>query len=599
MTEYTQAALTAFAVDRQYPNPGAWHGEVYARRTVVESPSRDTTLAYTKRTEQCPALNDDAATIGTFNYYQGGHLVLKALACNYEVALSVTNPQEAAQTFTVVINDLPQATFTLAGGDSATYELSVALCDRSFDLTFENPEDPVKGGVLTVVNLKLTAKKTPAHAQPWLWIASDSTVQTYTDHEDPQTGWGAVLAEALMPDGQAVATIDQSAPYTLAHHYENGALTIVNRAIGGRSARSFIEEGKLENLARDLAAGDLLLIQWGDNDATSYRPMRYVAPADFAAWLQMYLATAIDRGARPVLVTPPSQCQFDEDLGRVGFAPYRQVMLDLAASANVPCIDLGKASADLMTAFGPTNAQAMFLQFAPKNYPGFVDGIHDKTHFNRFGARTLAQVVAAKVAALPDVPFTWQTPAEVNLAAPQHLGAEVALDGAIRLRWWPVAGAGAYRIHRQNAAGDIADFTALDPTFLDAEPNGDATYRVCALNTQGAVGPLAEITVHAGDTTAVAPHIAGLNVYEVDHQTLPDAVAFSLRFTAHPHVATYVVELFNQRTRETRRLGTIASDAVYALHSYQAPKAGVWIVQVSGQDTTTNERLLSQSVQIR
>ena len=599
MTKYTQAKLTPFAIQCNYPKPGAWQDQVYTKRVVAKTPSQDTTLTYTKRVEQCPALNDDAATIGTFKYYQGGHLVLKTKACNYAVSLTVTNPQKVAQTFTVVVNDLPQATFTLAGQDTATYELVVVLCQRKFDLTFENPTEPLRGGVLTVNCLNLEVKQTPKRSTPWLWIASDSTVQTYTDHEDPQTGWGAVLAEALMPDGQAVATIDQSAAYASAFRYQNGPLTIINRAIGGRSARSFIEEGKLASLARYLAPGDWLLIQWGDNDATSYRPMRYVAPKNFATWLQMYLDTAIDRGARPVLVTPPSQCQFDGATGRIGFAPYRQAMLALAAASKVPVIDLGKASADLMTAFGPTNAGAMFLQFASRNYPSFVDGIYDKTHFNRFGARSLAKVVATALAAMSDTPFTRHAPQVVSLHAPQHLGAEIALDGAIRLRWLPVLGAGAYRIHRQNAAGDTADFTALDPTFLDATLFGDATYRVCALSTQGAVGPSAMITIHGGDTTVVTPHIAGINVYEVDHQNLPDAVTFSLRFTAHPHVEAYNVVLFNQRTRETQRLGTIKASEVYALHSYQAPKNGLWLVQVTGQDTTTNEQLLSQSVLIR
>ena len=103
----------AQAVVRKYPKPGAWHGEIYAKRQVEQQPAADHTLVYDKLIEQCPPLKDDAATIGTFNYYQGGHLLLQTQACNYQVSLTVTNPQAAPQTFTVVVNDLPQATLSL------------------------------------------------------------------------------------------------------------------------------------------------------------------------------------------------------------------------------------------------------------------------------------------------------------------------------------------------------------------------------------------------------------------------------------------------------------------------------------------------------
>jgi lysophospholipase L1-like esterase len=71
-----------------------------------------------------------------------------------------------------------------------------------------------------------------------VFIAGDSTVMTYPDTTSTtdQAGWGQMLHE----DFRTTATID-------------------NRAIGGRTARRFIEEGHLDEILADIRAGDYLL----------------------------------------------------------------------------------------------------------------------------------------------------------------------------------------------------------------------------------------------------------------------------------------------------------------------------------------------------
>ena len=59
--------------------------------------------------------------------------------------------------------------------------------------------------------------------------------------------------------------------------YEATNAIVENRAIGGRSSKSYIEEGKLDDLLEDIKPGDYLLVQWGHNDATAARPNRYVS----------------------------------------------------------------------------------------------------------------------------------------------------------------------------------------------------------------------------------------------------------------------------------------------------------------------------------
>ena len=75
---------------------------------------------------------------------------------------------------------------------------------------------------------------------PTIFIIGDSTVE---DNKPPFRGWGWALPE----------------------HVREG-VQVRNHALSGRSSRSFREEGLFEPVERDLAAGDMLLIQFGHND---------------------------------------------------------------------------------------------------------------------------------------------------------------------------------------------------------------------------------------------------------------------------------------------------------------------------------------------
>src|SRR6266571_2401212 len=84
-----------------------------------------------------------------------------------------------------------------------------------------------------------------AHAVPVIYIAGDSTVMTYKASYNlyPQQGWGGRL-----PD------------------YFTTAVTWSNRAIGGRSSKSFVDEGRLASILSVILPGDYLFIQFGHND---------------------------------------------------------------------------------------------------------------------------------------------------------------------------------------------------------------------------------------------------------------------------------------------------------------------------------------------
>src|SRR5436190_22627813 len=83
---------------------------------------------------------------------------------------------------------------------------------------------------------------TPAPAaKPTLWIIGDSTVKNSTRG---QQGWGTPFAGL----------------------FDGGKIRVENRALGGRSSRTFLREGLWEKVRLDIKPGDFVLMQFGHND---------------------------------------------------------------------------------------------------------------------------------------------------------------------------------------------------------------------------------------------------------------------------------------------------------------------------------------------
>ena len=188
--------------------------------------------------------------------------------------------------------------------------------------------------ILFIVGLASIAVA-PAHAddakaQPRrVFIAGDSTAAEYGPERAPRNGWGQQLQGFLDPA-----------------YFE-----VRNHAMGGRSSRSFIEEGRLDPVARELRKGDVLLIQFGHNDEKSEDPTRYNEPTQaYPQWLMRYVAAARERGATPILLTPVSRRVWDFGSLLDTHARYTQAVRELAAREKVALIDLNASSTDWLRA---------------------------------------------------------------------------------------------------------------------------------------------------------------------------------------------------------------------------------------------------------
>lgn len=199
-----------------------------------------------------------------------------------------------------------------------------------------------------------------------MYLASDSTVQTYGPSEAPQAGWGQF--------------IDQ---------YLTDQVEVANHAIGGRSSKTFITEGRLEKIAEKMTAGDYLLIQMGHNDSTKIRPERYTEPYDdYKKYLKQYIKAARLCEAIPILITPVGRLHYVNEEFLVDFGDYCNAMKEIAEEEEVLLIDLMKSSINYYTSIGYEEASKLFMIS--------VNGT-DCTHFTETGANQIAKLVSVEL----------------------------------------------------------------------------------------------------------------------------------------------------------------------------------------------------------
>ncbi len=237
--------------------------------------------------------------------------------------------------------------------------------------------------------------------KPTIFLASDSTVQTYEKFYYPQMGWGQVFEKYFCPGEELTEYMSDDRIYPQCHVYEKESIIIENRSIGARSSRSFIDEGKWNALLRRARPGDYCFIQWAHNDATAVRPNRYVSVSEFDGFLMKYIDSCRSRGIYPVLVTPVSRRNCDDNNGEfpLSFGEYRDVMIEVGRREHVPTIDLCRMSNEYMKKVGPEEAKDLHLWCPAGAYPdgAYKDGVSDNTHLQEYGALIYARMVAGAI----------------------------------------------------------------------------------------------------------------------------------------------------------------------------------------------------------
>lgn len=196
-----------------------------------------------------------------------------------------------------------------------------------------------------------------------IYLAGDSTVQTYDSSRAPQAGWGQYLES-----------------------YMTGKVQVHNHAIGGRSSKTFITEGRLDKIVAEITEGDYLFIQMGHNDSTKSRPERYTEPyEDYKNYLEQYIDKARSERAIPILITPVGRLHYISHEFLVDFGDYCNAMKEVAEENDVLIIDLMKSSIEYFTSIGYEQAKELFMISANGT---------DCTHFTNKGANEMARLVS-------------------------------------------------------------------------------------------------------------------------------------------------------------------------------------------------------------
>ena len=215
---------------------------------------------------------------------------------------------------------------------------------------------------------------------PTMWIIGDSTVRVGTPG---QRGWG-----------------DELSPF-----FDRAKVNLVNRALGGRSSRTFLTDGRWDAILRELRAGDVVLVQFGHNDAGPINEPPPVTKAtrargtikgngeetkeidniltgkrevvhSYGWYLRQYISTAKGKGAIPVVCSPIPHKSWSRD-GKVGRDSYGRSAREAAAQGGGLFVDLNEIIARGYEQLG-----------APAVEPFFADkGTHTTKEGARFNAR--------------------------------------------------------------------------------------------------------------------------------------------------------------------------------------------------------------------
>jgi rhamnogalacturonan acetylesterase len=227
---------------------------------------------------------------------------------------------------------------------------------------------------------------------PTLFLVGDSTVRNgHGDGANGQWGWGEPLVD----------------------FFDTAKINVVNRAIGGRSSRTYITEGHWADTLALMKAGDVVLFQFGHNDTgaldDTFRARGTLPGVEdesreienpilkvhetvhtYGWYMTKYVIDTIAKGAIPILCSPiPRKTWKDGKIVRNAdtFGGWAH---QVALQQHIGFIDLNEMIARRYDALGEEKVEPLFGD--------------PHTHTSRAGAKLNADCVVAGLKALPRDP---------------------------------------------------------------------------------------------------------------------------------------------------------------------------------------------------
>ncbi len=241
---------------------------------------------------------------------------------------------------------------------------------------------------------------------PSIYLVGDSTVRNGSGNgANGQWGWGEPFVGFFDPT----------------------RVNVVNRALGGRSSRTYITEGRWDELLPMLKPGDYVIIQMGHNDSgplddTSrargtirgvgdetkeiFNPItqKQEVVHSYGWYMRKYVTGTKAKGAIPIVCSPiPRKIWKDGKVVR-NAADYGGWAREVAVQERVAFVDLNEIIARRYDALGEAQVEQLFAD--------------PHTHTSRAGAELNAECVVAGLKALPGNPLAPYFSARGNAVQP-------------------------------------------------------------------------------------------------------------------------------------------------------------------------------------
>jgi len=202
--------------------------------------------------------------------------------------------------------------------------------------------------VQTSVNAKL----------PTIFVVGDSTAN---NHANGALGWGDPLIS----------------------YFDQAKVNVLNRARAGRSSRTFITEGLWDNVFNEIKKGDVVLIQFGHNDAGAINDAtrargslpgigeeteeidnlltkKHEVVHTYGWYLRKMIADTRAKGAVPVVLSLTVRNIWKDGRVERGSGRCGQWAAEVAKSQDAEFIDVTKIIADRYEQLGQERVQALF-----------------------------------------------------------------------------------------------------------------------------------------------------------------------------------------------------------------------------------------------
>ena len=243
-------------------------------------------------------------------------------------------------------------------------------------------QDMMMGVQLPVV--QVTREK----GKPVVFITGDSTVKNKDSDKDGMWGWGS----------QAYTVFDQD------------KVTCVNVAKAGRSTRSYVREGRWEQVYNTLQPGDFVLLQFGHNDICPIadakergvipgtadtchvykmeKDGRYEVVYSFGWYLRKMIDDCREKGATPILVSLTPRNEWPHGKVERRNDSYGKWYREVVEQTGVDFLDVHNISADVLDRKFASKSEEKSKKAASRYFN------NDHTHTSLAGARMNAQSVA-------------------------------------------------------------------------------------------------------------------------------------------------------------------------------------------------------------